>query len=124
MGRHGMFNGAISISAVQWLCVATSPGHDPEKRLRTFMRGLRHSLRPGARAVLQFYPENPSHMEMVRSAALDSHFTGALVTDYPVSEAAKKFFLVLSAPTQLPRKRSMASAKPESQATKKVKRRR
>lgn len=98
--RKGMFDGAISISAVQWLCVAQKEEHVPQVRLRTFLAGLRNCLRPGARAVLQFYPEDPSQMEMVRTLSLERQFSGSLVTDYPLSEAAKKFFLVLTAPKQ------------------------
>merc|ERR1711941_116687 len=98
--RRGMFDGAISISAVQWLCVATKSGHEPEGRLRAFFKGLRRCLRPGANAVLQFYPEDPAQMELVRQAAMECQFSGSVVTDYPLSEAAKKFFLVVTAPKQ------------------------
>lgn len=120
--RNGMFDGAISISAVQWLCVATKPEHDPEWRLRAFLHGLRRSLRRGARAVLQFYPEDVSQMEMLKAAALDCNFTGSLVTDYPVSEAAKKFFLVLTSPSQQPQKRLPSAG--ASKDTKRAKKRR
>lgn len=60
--RRRVFDGAVSISAVQWLCHATANGHDPAKRVRTFFRGLKAVLVPGARAVLQLYPEQPEHM--------------------------------------------------------------
>ncbi|EOD09722.1 methyltransferase, partial [Emiliania huxleyi CCMP1516] len=61
--RRRVFDGAVSISAVQWLCHATANGHDPAKRVRTFFRGLKAVLVPGARAVLQLYPEQPEHMD-------------------------------------------------------------
>ncbi|KAG8467646.1 hypothetical protein KFE25_006698 [Diacronema lutheri] len=96
--RRRMFDGAISISAVQWLCVSTQSHHRPAERLDAFFRGLRRCLRPGARAVLQLYPEDPSQLEQVRAAAIAADFGGALVADFPTSEAAKKFFLVLCAP--------------------------
>lgn len=38
--RKGVFDGAVSISAVQWLCHATRQGHDPEKRISKFFNGL------------------------------------------------------------------------------------
>ena len=51
--RAGVFDGAISISAVQWLCNADKKGHSPPKRLYQFFKTLYSSLRHGARAVLQ-----------------------------------------------------------------------
>ena len=93
----GVFDGAVSISAVQWLCVATRPEHDPLKRCSKFFRGLHAVLAPHARAALQVYPEEPSHMGMLRDAALAAGFEGGLVIDYPVSERSKKMFLVLVA---------------------------
>ncbi len=94
--RRGMFDGAVSISAVQWLCFATKAGHDPEKRVRQFFRGLHAVLAPGARAALQLYPEQPGHMSMMREAALAAGFSGGLHVDYPRSERSKKLFLVIT----------------------------
>lgn len=62
-------------------------------------RGVAHA---GARAVLQFYPEEPAHLEMLRNAALEAEFTGGLVVDYPRSERSKKLYLVLTAPPAPP----------------------
>jgi len=56
--RPGSFDGAISISAVQWLCNADRSSHDPRRRIRAFFGSLYAALRRGARAVLQIYPEN------------------------------------------------------------------
>lgn len=47
------FDGAISISALQWLCNADKAGHEPRKRLKRFFDSLYGSLARGARAVLQ-----------------------------------------------------------------------
>lgn len=93
--RRNSFDGAISISAVQWLCHATRPDHEPEKRVRKFFVGLHAVLAPGARAVLQFYPEQTSHVGMLREAAMKAGFSGGLVVDYPWSERSKKLFFVL-----------------------------
>jgi len=38
--RGGCFDGAISISAVQWLCNADTSTADPRKRLRRFFDSL------------------------------------------------------------------------------------
>jgi len=51
--RQGVFDGAISISAVQWLCNADRSSHEPRKRLKAFFESLYRSLARGARAVLQ-----------------------------------------------------------------------
>ena len=93
--KAGAFDGAISISALQWLCNADKAHHRPAKRLSTFFTSLYACLSRGSRAVFQFYPENPSQVELITSQAMKSGFTGGLVIDYPNSTKAKKFFLVL-----------------------------
>ena len=93
--RAGSFDGAISISALQWLCNADKSHHRPVKRLKAFFSSLLASLTRGSRAVFQFYPENPKQVELITSQAMASGFTGGLVVDYPNSTKAKKFFLVL-----------------------------
>lgn len=107
--RKRIVDGAVSISAVQWLCHATKAGHDPAKRVRQFFRGLKAVLVPGARAVLQVYPEQQSDMMLLRDKAVEAGFTGSLVVDYPRSERSKKLFLVLIAPAAAP---PAAAAKP------------
>ena len=95
--RPGVFDGCISISAVQWLCNADNYLHDPRKRLAAFFTQLYRCLKRGAKAVLQFYPECPKQAEMITSAALSVGFSGGLVVDYQNSTRAKKYFLVLAA---------------------------
>ncbi|KAL2918789.1 18S rRNA (guanine1575-N7)-methyltransferase [Polyrhizophydium stewartii] len=95
--RPGTFDGAISISVVQWLCNADKQSHNPYKRLSRFFTTLYTCLARGARAVFQFYPESPAQIEMIVSSAMKSGFTGGLVVDYPNSTKAKKFFLCLFA---------------------------
>lgn len=95
--RPGTFDGAISVSALQWLCNIDKKGHEPFKRLRTFFECLFQSLKKGARAALQFYPETAAQVEMITAAALRSGFGGGLVVDFPHSAKAKKHFLVIYA---------------------------
>jgi 18S rRNA (guanine1575-N7)-methyltransferase len=95
--RAGTFDGAVSISAVQWLCNADRSSHDPRRRMRLFFTALYRSLRRGARAVLQIYPEGPAQAEMLVASAMRAGFGGGLVVDYPHSTRAKKYFLVLMA---------------------------
>lgn len=95
--RPGTFDGAISVSVLQWLCNVDRKGHEPYKRLKTFFQSLSNCLKPGARACLQFYPETPGQVEMITSAAMRSGFGGGMVVDYPHSAKAKKHYLVLYA---------------------------
>lgn len=95
--RQGIFDGAISISAVQWLCYASKTADVPKRRLRCFFNNLYRVLKFGARAVLQIYPENSAQMELITNCALTAGFTGGLVVDYPNSAKAKKYYLCLFA---------------------------
>ena len=38
--RPGVFDGCVSISAVQWLCNADNSQHEPRKRLKAFFTQL------------------------------------------------------------------------------------
>jgi len=95
--RSGVFDGVISISALQWLCNADTAAQNPIKRINRFFNTLYASLTRGARAVFQFYPENTHQMEWLTSAAIRAGFSGGLLVDYPNSAKAKKYFLVLTA---------------------------
>jgi 18S rRNA (guanine1575-N7)-methyltransferase len=52
--RPGIFDGAISVSVLQWLFVASKKDYVPYKRLTKFFQGLYNSLAAGARAVKKF----------------------------------------------------------------------
>lgn len=95
--RPGCFDGAISIAVLQRLCNADHKGHIPQRRLKAFFHSLYGCLRPGARAVLQFYPENAEQVEMITRGAMLCGFSGGLVIDFPHSAEAKKMYLVLHA---------------------------
>ncbi|GAC96429.1 hypothetical protein PHSY_004009 [Pseudozyma hubeiensis SY62] len=93
--RAGSFDGAISISVLQWLCNADSTSHNPAARLANFFTTLYSSLSRGARAVFQFYPESDDQVKFIMQFATRAGFGGGLVVDYPNSRKAKKFYLVL-----------------------------
>ncbi|XP_016308132.1 18S rRNA (guanine-N(7))-methyltransferase isoform X2 [Sinocyclocheilus anshuiensis] len=78
--RPGMFDGCISISALQWLCNADKKTHSPPKRLYRFFSTLYSSL-----------------LELITAQAMKAGFTGGMVVDFPNSSKAKKFFLCLFA---------------------------
>jgi len=95
--REGVFDGAISISAIQWLCYSDRKEHDPRMRLHRFFQSLYKCLRRGARAVLQFYPQDATQLQLITASAMRAGFGGGLVVDFPNSSKAKKYFLVLLA---------------------------
>ena len=95
MFRPGTFDGCISISALQWLCNADKKTHNPVKRLYKFFTSLYCCLTRGSKAIFQFYPENPSQVELITSQAMRAGFTGGVVVDFPNSTKAKKMFLCL-----------------------------
>ncbi|XP_055377993.1 probable 18S rRNA (guanine-N(7))-methyltransferase [Condylostylus longicornis] len=91
----GVFDGAISVSALQWLCNADKTSHNPQKRLYKFFSTLYSCLTRNARVALQFYPENADQIEMITAQAMRAGFYGGVVVDFPNSTKAKKYFLVL-----------------------------
>ena len=95
--RQGVFDGAISISAIQWLCYSDRNEHNPRMRLHRFFQSLYKCLRRGARAVLQFYPQDAEQLQLITASAMRAGFGGGLVVDFPHSSKAKKYFLVLLA---------------------------
>ena len=49
--RPGVFDGAISVSALQWLCNADTKEQVPQKRLKVFFDSLYAALASGTRGV-------------------------------------------------------------------------
>lgn len=94
--RPGSFDGAISISAIQWLCYSDASNQDPKLRLNRFFSSLYTVLKRDAKAILQFYPENSEQAVLITQAASRVGFSGGLLVDYPNSTKAKKFYLCLS----------------------------
>lgn len=94
--RPGVIDGAISISAIQWLCYADKSSHEPIARLKAFFGSLYRCLTRGARAVLQLYSENMNQSEMIMKAAMRAGFAGGVVVDFPHSTKARKAYLVLT----------------------------
>ncbi|KAG8345729.1 putative Methyltransferase involved in Williams Beuren syndrome [Trypanosoma vivax] len=95
--RPASFDGAVSISAIQWLCQSDRKGHVPQRRLRALFQSLYNVLRRGAKAALQFYPANVEQVHMITRAAMLCGFSGGVVVDFPHSTKAKKHYLVVQA---------------------------
>ena len=86
------FDGAVSVSAAQWLC----QGDDEDviaARLKRFFASLHEMLRPGARACLQVYPRDVNETRRLEKAMQASGLVGCAVTAFPHSNNAKKIFL-------------------------------
>ncbi|KZV34785.1 S-adenosyl-L-methionine-dependent methyltransferase superfamily protein isoform 1 [Dorcoceras hygrometricum] len=94
--RPGVLDGAISISAVQWLCNADKSSHEPRLRLKAFFGSLYRCLARGARAVMQVYPENLAQRELILGFAMRAGFSGGVVVDFPHSTKSRKEYLVLT----------------------------
>ncbi|KAH8107061.1 williams-Beuren syndrome critical region protein 22 [Cristinia sonorae] len=95
--RPGSFDGAISISVIQWLLNAETshPTSSPPHRLTRFFTTLHSALRNPSRAVLQFYPTSDDQIQLITSIAQKAGFGGGVVIDYPNSKKARKVFLCL-----------------------------
>lgn len=108
--KPGSFDGAISISVLQWLCNADTSSANPGSRLNKFFTSLYASLSRGSRAIFQFYPESDDQVSFIMGIAQKAGFTGGLVVDYPNSRKAKKFYLCLFAGVS-PKQVTMPAAK-------------
>ncbi|SGY69693.1 BQ5605_C004g03050 [Microbotryum silenes-dioicae] len=100
--RPASFDGAISVSVLQWLCNADATSHSPSQRLLRFFTDLFGCLKKGARAVFQFYPESDEQASFIMGYATKAGFGGGLCVDYvsaskPNSSKKKKFYLILFA---------------------------
>ncbi|KAA6429391.1 MAG: hypothetical protein FRX49_00785 [Trebouxia sp. A1-2] len=90
--RDSSIDGAISISAVQWLCHAS----EPRKALRRLFRSLHSCLKPERKAVMQVYVTEEEQATVLLETARAEGFSGGLYVDFPHKGLAKKYFLCLS----------------------------
>ncbi|BEJ15913.1 hypothetical protein CspHIS471_0505180 [Cutaneotrichosporon sp. HIS471] len=93
--RPGTFDGAISISVLQWLLNADSNTHSPPQRLTRFFTTLHSALKNPSRAVFQFYPNSDDQVQLITQCAQRAGFGGGIVVDYPNSRKARKMYLCL-----------------------------
>ncbi|TCD64540.1 hypothetical protein EIP91_003978 [Steccherinum ochraceum] len=95
--RPGSFDGAISISVLQWLLNAETshPTSSPPHRLTRFFTTLHSALRNPSRAIFQFYPTSDDQIQLITSIAQKAGFGGGVVVDYPNSKKARKVYLCL-----------------------------
>ncbi|CAX63979.1 S-adenosylmethionine-dependent methyltransferase, putative [Plasmodium reichenowi] len=96
-----IFDGVVSISALQWLCNWDKKDESPVSRISTFFKWLYNCLKRGARAVFQFYPDSPEQIKTLTNFAMKAGFGGGVVVDFPNSAKSKKYYLCLWAGSSL-----------------------
>ena len=102
--KSNSFDGIISISMLQWLCVddiEIETKDETKKKntfLNTFFSSLYSILKETASAVLQSYPANQKQARRMEEAAISSGFITVFhLMDFPhKNNNAKKWFLILS----------------------------
>uniref|UniRef100_A0A0N5BWJ3 S-adenosyl-L-methionine-dependent methyltransferase n=1 Tax=Strongyloides papillosus TaxID=174720 RepID=A0A0N5BWJ3_STREA len=94
--KAGCFDGAISISAIQWLCHSNSNDQKPRKRLLRFFQSLYGCMARGSKAVFQYYPESDAQANLIKGAAIKAGFSGGTIVDFPECQRRKKYYLVLN----------------------------
>ncbi len=83
------FEGILSISMLQWL-----RPKDVERVAKECIR----VLKPGGKAVIQFYPKSEEEMVKVGKAFVKAGFVGEFAIDNPKNPRKRKIFLVLEKP--------------------------
>lgn len=81
-------DGAISVSALQWLVA-----NQGQEQAALFFTSLQRVLRPGSRAVLQVYTRTHEETCRLVSAARGAGFSCHAVADWPHDSVAVKLFL-------------------------------
>lgn len=89
--RNEMFDGAISVSAIQWVCVSASP----EMKSFVFMKEMFRVLKWDTVFIAQCYPNTKEHARILQHAAVQAGFYGNLYTSLPHQSKAKKKFMCL-----------------------------
>ena len=90
--RRSAFDGALSVSALQWLVADGG-----RERADALWRSLRASTRGSAKLVMQVYTPSEAHTELLLSAARASGFGAHSVVDFPHKTPAMKLFLCCTA---------------------------
>lgn len=94
--RNEVFDGAISVSAIQWVCVSA----EPEKQSGVFMKEMFRILKSGTVFVAQCYPNTQSHADLLQRAAVTAGFLGGLYTSFPHQSKSKKKYMCLYKPSK------------------------
>lgn len=94
--RREIFDGIISISALQWIFRDIS-NYSSEQKFIDLIRSFFSILKFNSKIVFQFYPKNSMIMERMRNIInTQTDFTGAYVIDNPNNPKKRDIFLVLN----------------------------
>lgn len=97
--RDCVFDGVISVSAIQWFCRFTKKKINPWRRLLRFFKSLFRILKQGRRAIFQLYPGNSEQLNIIVDMAKQTGFHAALQIDNPKSSKTKKYYLMFDSGT-------------------------
>ncbi|CAA0825490.1 S-adenosyl-L-methionine-dependent methyltransferases superfamily protein [Striga hermonthica] len=90
--RPGVVDGAISISAVQWLCNADKSSHEPRPSLDRYTDAWHGEQGQFYRYTLKIWLNG----ELIPGFAMRAGFSGGVVVDFPHSTKQRKEYLVLT----------------------------
>ncbi|MDO8660453.1 MAG: class I SAM-dependent methyltransferase [Candidatus Woesearchaeota archaeon] len=86
------FDGIFSISALQW--ITANPKTAPAEAAKAALEFNTH-LRPGGKAVIQFYPKTEEELLQTAQAFKQNGFHVNIVTDNPKNPRKRKIYLLL-----------------------------
>lgn len=92
--KPGIFDGVISVSAVQWLFQSYDASHVPKKRIRTFFTSLYSVCKANSKCVLQFYIKNKKEIELLKNEAIRAGFFGGIQIEKPNTKNTKQYLVL------------------------------
>ncbi|WUR03556.1 putative methyltransferase BUD23 [Vairimorpha necatrix] len=92
--KPGIFDGVISVSAIQWLFQSYNSSHIPKKRIRTFFTSLYSVVKPSTKCVLQFYLKNKKDIEILKNEATRAGFYGGIHIEKPNTKNVKQYLIL------------------------------
>lgn len=116
--KPGVFDGVISVSALQWIFQSYDSLHVPKKRIRTFFTSLYSVCKPNTKCVLQFYLKNKKDIELLKNEAMRAGFFGGIQTEKPNTKNAKHYLVLQNYVIQSSR-RDRTTKKPKHKKNKK-----
>ncbi len=94
--RDNVFDGLISISALQWI-YRNINDNSMRNKLKRLFKSLEKIFKPNSRLVFQFYPKNDIIMREIGKIITDNtSFKGNYLIDNPNNPVKRKIFLILS----------------------------
>ena len=94
--RDNVFDGLISISALQWI-YRNINDNSMRNKLKRLFKSLEKIFKPNSRLVFQFYPKNDIIIREIGKIITDNtSFKGNYLIDNPENPVKRKIFLILS----------------------------